>query len=107
MSKIVRRLFSGFQPNHYAIDLHPDREAMRVSGEVVITGKKAGRPSQRLTFHQNGLKITAAQVIRNDKRGDQELPVTRINHHKGYDEVRLHSAALLYAGQYTVRMSFE
>ncbi|HEY5806186.1 MAG TPA: M1 family metallopeptidase, partial [Candidatus Saccharimonadales bacterium] len=107
MSKKVRRLFEGFQPKHYAINLHPDRETMHISGDVVVSGQKAGRPSQRLTFHQHGLKITSAKIIKNDKKGDREILVTRINHHQTYDEVRLHANELLYPGQYAVQMTFE
>jgi aminopeptidase N len=107
MSKKVRRLFTGFQPHHYIITINPDRDTMRVSGDVIITGQKMGRPSGRLTFHQHGLKISNAHVTRNDKKGDQEIPVTRVNHHKSYDEVRLHTEQILFPGQYTIRMSFE
>ncbi|HEU4984753.1 MAG TPA: M1 family metallopeptidase, partial [Nitrososphaera sp.] len=107
MSKKVRRLFEGFQPKNYKINIHPDRKAMQVSGDVTITGQKTGRPSQRLTFHQHGLKITSATVTKHDKKGDREIPVERINLQNKYDEVRLHVQELLYPGQYTVKMAFE
>lgn len=106
MSEKVRRLFESFQPKHYVLHLSPEREAMRFSGEVIITGQKTGRPSQRLTFHQHGLKIAAAKIVKNDKKGDVEIPVTRINLHNKYDEVRLHTEQMLYPGQYTVRLEF-
>ena len=107
MSKKVRRLFEGFQPKHYTLTIDPNRETMRVSGEVVITGQKANRPSQRLTFHQHGLKIISAKITKHDKKGDREMPVARINHQNSYDEVRLHTDELLYPGQYSVQMTFE
>jgi aminopeptidase N len=107
MSKKVRRLFQNFQPKHYQINLNPDREALLISGTVTITGQKNGRPSQRLTFHQHELKITAAKIIRKEKTGERVISVTRINMHNGYDEVRLHTAELLYPGQYRVEMTFE
>src|SRR6266545_1738323 len=107
MSKKVRRLFAGFQPKHYIINLEPDRNTMLLRGNVTISGQKTGRPSQRLTFHQHGLKITKAHVVRNDKKGDREVLVSRINHHARYNEVRLHTDEMLYPGQYTVRLSFE
>lgn len=107
MSKKVRRLFEGFQPKHYVINLDPDRETMQLSGDVIITGKKAGRPSQRLTFHQHGLKITSAKIIKHDKKETREISVARINLQNGYDEVRLHANELLYPGQYTIHMTFE
>lgn len=107
MSKKVRRLFEGFQPKNYAINLNPDRDSLRVSGDVTITGQKTGRPSQRLTFHQNGLKITKATITKIDKKGSREIPVARINHQNTYHEVRLHADELLYPGQYSVTMTFE
>lgn len=107
MSKEVRRLFEGFQPEHYDLNLNPDRETMHLSGRVIITGKKSGRPSQRLTFHQHKLKITSAKIIKKDKKGEHEIPVTRINAHDRYDEVRLHTDEMLYPGNYVVEMDFE
>jgi len=103
----VKRLFDEFQPIHYALDLKPDRDNMTFSGTVVITGTKSGRPSQRVTFHQSGLKITAAHITRHDKKGDQEIVVDRINHHATYDEVRLHAKTMAYPGRYTIRMDFK
>src|SRR5690349_21740631 len=106
MSKKVKRLFLGFVPKRYIIELDPDRETMRLSGTVTIAGQKLGRPGQRLVFHQHGLRITKATITRRDKRGAHDIPVTRINHHSAYDEVRLHTEHMLYAGQYTVHMEF-
>lgn len=107
MSKDVKRLVTQFRPKKYVLDLDVDSEAMRFSGTVIIAGQRAGRPSNRLTFHQNGLKITAAHIIKHDKKGDQEFTVERINHHARFDEVRLHSKEMIHSGQYTVRMEFE
>lgn len=80
---------------------------MTIEGTVTIEGTKKGRPSQRLTFHQNGLKITGASIIRHDKKGDQAFEVTRINHQKTLDEVRLHAAQQLFPGTYTVTLHFK
>lgn len=106
MSKNVKRLYEQFQPNHYILNLNPDKESLTFSGSVIIAGKKTGRPSQRLTFHQKGLKITSAHVVRHDKKGDEEVELERINTHKRFDEVRLHAKELLYPGSYTVRLEF-
>ncbi len=106
MTQKVRRLFREFQPNHYIIDLKPNREAMTFSGEVIISGQKTGRPSKRLTFHQNGLTINAAHIVRYDKQGDRPVATSRINHHKSYNEVRLHTDDMLYPGHYTISLSF-
>jgi puromycin-sensitive aminopeptidase len=106
MSKQVKRLYSDFIPSHYVLDLVPDRDAMHFEGSVVIFGEKKGRPSQRLTFHQKDLQITEASVISLGKKGPKEIVVDRINTHKGFDEVRLHTKEMLYAGQYKVHLKF-
>lgn len=108
MSTSVRRLYESFQPEHYDLSLTVDRKAMTFSGQVVITGAKTGRPSQRLTFHQNGLKITSASIIKHDKKeGTAEVFVSRLNQQDSLHEVRLHSEAKIFPGKYTVTMAFE
>ncbi|GAC1386635.1 MAG: M1 family metallopeptidase [Candidatus Saccharimonadales bacterium] len=106
MGKNVTRLFTQFQPHHYILDVLPQREAATFTGTVIITGKRTGKPSQRLTFHQVGLKIIAAHVTHHDKHGDHDITIDRINHHKSLDEVRLHSKPMLYPGKYTIRLHF-
>jgi aminopeptidase N len=107
MSKKVKRLFEGFRPENYKLELMPDRDTMQLEGTVVITGQKAGRPSQRLTFHQHGLTVVEANITRSDKKGDKTFVPARISHHKSFDEVRLHTDELLYPGQYSVTMRFK
>jgi aminopeptidase N len=107
MSKKVTRLYDQFQPEHYDLALDLRRDTMRFSGTVIIRGKKVGRPSQRLTFHQKGLKITKATITKHDKKGDKALEVTRINNQDTYDEVRLHTEATVYPAEYTITMNFE
>lgn len=102
----MKRLFAQFQPKKYVLDIDVDRDAMTFRGTVIINGQRVGRPSQRLTFHQNGLKITACHVTKHDKKGDHEVEIDRINHHKAFNEVRLHAKHMLYPGLYTVRMEF-
>ena len=106
MTKSVKRLFQEFQPKHYVLDLVPDRDNKTFTGSVIITGQKIGRPSQRLSFHQKDLKVTKATITKNDKKGDQDISVSRINYQKTMDEVRLHADQMLYPGQYTVRLEF-
>lgn len=106
MSKKVRRLFEQFQPKHYILDLVPNRGEMTFYGSVIISGQKVGRPTQRLVFHQRGLKVTGVHITRHDKKGDQDITVDRINHHAAYNEVRLHTTQKLFPGHYTVRMEF-
>ncbi|MDB5164513.1 MAG: putative Aminopeptidase [Candidatus Saccharibacteria bacterium] len=107
MGKSVARLFEQFQPENYKLALAPDREALAFTGTVTVRGKKSGRPSKRITFHQKDLKITSATIIKHDKKGNQEVVVSRINNQNSLDEVRLHSEAMIYPGEYTVTMEFE
>lgn len=107
MAKKVRRLYEQFQPENYKLQLDVDQEAMTFAGTVVIHGRKTGRPSERLAFHQKGLKITKASITKHDKKGDKPLKVARINNQNGFDEVRLHAAEMVYPGEYTVTMEFE
>jgi aminopeptidase N len=106
MTKSVRRLYEQFKPEHYTLAFKPNPDNMTFTGTVTISGKKTGRPSERLTFHQKELKVTAATIIRHDKKGDQTMPVERINLQKTFDEVRLHSSKMLYPGDYTVTLEF-
>jgi aminopeptidase N len=107
MPSKVRRLYEQFQPENYNLSLKTNDESMLFSGTVRITGKKVGRPSERLTFHQKGLTITSAVITKKDKKGDQEFIVARINNQDSYDEVRLHCDQTLYPGEYTVSLEFE
>lgn len=107
MGKNVKQLLVYFQPKHYDIRLELDKTAATFTGEITLTGRKVGRPSKRLTFHQNGLKITEASAVKHDKNGDKTVPLSRLVHHKSYDEIRLHSDELLYPGSYTIEMKFE
>lgn len=107
MNKNVRRLYASFRPSNYKLELNADRDKRRISGVVHISGLKLGRPSQRLTLHQKGLKVSEASIVKHDKKGDRIIPVARINLQHSYDEVRLHCDELLHGGQYTVMLQFE
>lgn len=106
MSTQVRRLFEQFQPSHYDLNLTLDPDAMTFSGTVIVSGKKTGRPSERITLHQKDLTITSAQITKIDKKGNIEVPVSRINRHRSYDEVRLHTDDKLFPGDYRVTLNF-
>lgn len=106
MGKTVARLFTQFQPENYSLTLVLDKEKMTFSGTVTIRGKKIGRPSQRITLHAKDLKVISATLTKLDKKGEQKLDVDRINLQKSYDELRLHSKQMLYAGEYAVTLEF-
>ena len=105
MSKSVKRLFEQFVPENYKLELDINQEKLTFSGKVTIVGKKVGRPSKRLTFHQKDLQITKAEVIHHGKE-KTEISVDRINTHKAYDEVRVHSPEMIYPGQYEIELEF-
>lgn len=102
----MRRLFEGFAPEHYVLELHPDRESMTFTGRVIITGNKKGRPSHRLTLHQKDLAVTKAELVHHGKDGYEPTKIDRINTQKSFDELRLHTKEQLRPGQYTVTISF-
>lgn len=106
MTRKVTRLYVQFQPESYELQLQPDSQNLTFSGTVTIKGKKVGRPSQRITFHQKDLKITRAEVVKHDRKGDTELGIVRINNHRGFDEVRLHADSMIYPGNYTIKLEF-
>lgn len=104
--KSVKRLYAELKPSHYTLTITPDMQALTFQGTVTVDLKKTGRPSQRLTFHQHGLKITEARITKHDKKGDQQLTVARINNQDSLDEVRIHTAGQVYSGDYTVELAF-
>ena len=107
MGQKVIRLFEQFQPETYQLELRVDPDAMTFSGQVIIAGKKIGRPSERITFHQKDLKITAATITKHSKGNAQDVAVERINNQASYDEVRIHAKEKLFPGAYSITMQFE
>lgn len=106
MSKKVSRLYESFKPENYQLTVNIDRKNKKFSGSVVIKGQRTGRPSNRFTLHQKALKITSAQAVKHDKKGDEEIKVTRINTQESLHELRLHSEELIYPGEYTLSIDF-
>ncbi len=106
MGKKVKRLFEQFQPQHYVLELQPDKESMTFTGSVTIIGQKVGQPSHKLILHYKDLRISSANVIKHDKKGDQSYIVNRVNHHKSFDEARIHTKDKIYPGRYTIRLDF-
>mgnify|MGYP000901113760 CR=1 FL=1 len=107
MSKSVARLVRQFEPDHYDLRIELDEKAMHFRGHARITGRKVGRPSQRITLHGNDLKITKASIVKHDKKGEQPVAVKRVYLQKTFHEIRLHTEAMLYPGNYVVELSFE
>ncbi|MFT4532636.1 MAG: puromycin-sensitive aminopeptidase [Candidatus Saccharimonadales bacterium] len=104
MSKNVTRLYKQFIPEHYDVQISISDDKKSFTGSVTINGKKVGRPSQRMTLHQKGLKISDASIKKSD---GTEIVVSRTVLQNKLDEVRMHSDADIFPGQYEVHMNFE
>lgn len=94
------------KPSHYDLQLDLNPTDMTYKGNVTVQLRKTSRPSKRLTFHAKDVTVHSATVTRVGKHGEESFEVDRINLHKAYDEVRLHSPKLLHAGEYVVTLSF-
>src|SRR5579884_3729462 len=105
MSKTVTRLYEQFHPEEYWVSIVLNKVDMTFTGSVKIAGKKVGRPSKRINLHQKELTIESATIVKLDKT-DKTIELQRINTHKSYDEVRLHTKELLYPGDYRVELNF-
>jgi len=107
LSTQVKRLYKDFKPESYDLQLSLHPSTLNFEGKVKIKGKKTGRPSNRLTFHQKDLNILSAAVIYTDrKRQSMPIEIVRLNRHSSFDEIRLHSRQQLFPGEYTVEMTF-
>jgi aminopeptidase N len=107
MSKNVIRLYKQFIPNHYKINLVISEDKQSFNGSVTVNGKKAGRPSERITFHQKGLKISNVQLHHKDKKDNRtEIQVIRVVAQNKKDEIRLHTEKTMYPGDYEITMDF-
>lgn len=104
--KQARRLYQQFQPQHYDLSLELNKNALTFTGTVTIRGRKAGRPSSRITFHQKGLKVASASVQFHGKQGEKTIEVSRLNTQESLNEVRIHTNEQLYPGEYTVSLTF-
>lgn len=104
MAKKARKLTSKFIVGSYALKTVEING--KTTGQIKIVGKKIGPPSKRLVFHQKGLKVTAAKIIYQNKKGQIEYEPARINHHRGFEEVRIHTNSPMYAGNYELVIDF-
>jgi aminopeptidase N len=103
----VNRLYSQFRPEHYELFLEPSREKSTFHGSVIISGRKIGRPSRRITLHQKDLKVTSAKLKKHDKKtGESVIAIDHINTHKSFDELRLHTSEQLFPGDYEIELEF-
>jgi hypothetical protein len=75
-------------------------------GSLIIEGYKLPPPSKRITIHQKNIKVLNAKIIYKHKKGDIEVEVTRINHIKSFQEVRIHTLSSLYPGNYVIFIEY-
>ena len=101
MAKRNVSLYDQFEPLNYQLFITGNK------CRLLISGKKLPPPSKRITLHQKGLKITDAKIIRNDKKGSSEHDVLRINHLPTFEQVRLHTAGMLYPGPYIIELNYQ
>lgn len=107
MAKKVTRLFSQFSPENYKIKFKISEDKQSFEGSVVITGRKVGRPSQRITLHQKDLKIKNVKLTHTDKKQKTtDVIITRTLLQNTLNEVRIHSEQTLFPGAYTIELEF-
>lgn len=73
----VQRLYSYFEPKHYAVELDLQREKRVFSGTVVIEGKKTG--GYEIMLHAKDLNISSITVddtVVEFEQSDDELTIT-------------------------------
>jgi aminopeptidase N len=107
MPKAIPRLYDSFKSEHYGITVTIDKHKRTIKGTVTIIGLVTKRPSNRITLHQKNIKILSAKVIKQDKKGEIELEVDRINNHQKANEARLHTKEKVFPGKYRLEVEFE
>ncbi len=63
------------------------------------------KPSHRITLHVAGLKTLDASLERITKGKREHIPISRINHHRSFGEIRLHTDIMLYPGHYVLHVT--
>jgi aminopeptidase N len=107
MSKKVTRLYAQFIPSNYKITLSISEDKKSFTGLVEIKGRKTGKPSSRITFHQKALKIKSVKLQQTDKKEvSKDIIVKRIVLQNKQDELRIHTENTLYPGMYTAAIEF-
>jgi len=74
---------------------------------LTIRGRKLQPPSQRITLQQQNLKINSAKISRLDKKGVRDYQISRINHLASFQQARIHTAEIMYPGEYQLTVEYE
>lgn len=95
-------LSESFQATSYSVTRSPSDDTLT----LIIEGIRLGRPSKRISFHQKNLRVTSAHILSSRKNKTIEHDIQRINHLPKLQEVRLHTAQILYPGSYKITLGF-
>ena len=72
---------------------------------IKMSAKRFGQPAKRLTIASSGLSVTTA-LIRNLSRNKTiDYEISRINRLPTKNQTRIHTAALLYPGDYEITLT--
>lgn len=102
----TKRLFKDFQPENYSLELNLNKKNKNFSGSLTILGFRKAKPSNRLTLHQSGLKLTEARLFKLEKTQEVQLEVERITHHKSLQEVRIHTKQQISSSKYRLEVQY-
>lgn len=104
MPKSKKILFEFFKPISYSLEV-TGKDAQL--GNLVISGRKVGKPSRRITLHQKNLKIVSVKARKFGKANSvEEIDISRFNKHNNFEELRLHSSSTLYPGNYEIEINY-
>lgn len=69
---------------------------------LYIKGRRTGRPNKRFILKTTRLKISSAQIENRQKNKVIEHTVNRINYLPTFNQTRIHTAGLIYPGEYHI-----
>ena len=98
-------LTSTQNPNRYEIFINLLSDKLIFEGRVKIN-LKITKPCQKITLHSRKLKVVNPTIKKIHKKETENFVVQRINYHRKFQEVRLHSDKKLFPGDYEVEMEF-
>ncbi|HET9850634.1 MAG TPA: hypothetical protein VFP35_03365 [Candidatus Saccharimonadales bacterium] len=69
-----------------------------------VAGRRTGRPNKRFTLNTAELKILAAKIEYIQKNKVTEQAVSRINYLPTMSQTRIHTAGLVFPGEYRLKL---
>lgn len=101
MAKKGDPLHRSFRPASYRLEVYGGGCRLKVAG------LKLPPPAKRISLHQKGIKVSAAEVASIDKKQWKRHEVVRINHLPTFEQVRLHTADVIYPGQVRLVLEYQ